>query len=477
MQDTSSYQSPLCSRYASEEMRALFSQDMRTRTWRRLWVALAEAEMNLGLPITREQVDELKAHIDDIDYDAIGKKEREIRHDVMAHVYGYGLVAPKAKGIIHLGATSCYVTDNADILIYNKALSMIKEKLLGVIANLAGFAKEHRALPALGYTHFQPAQPVTVGKRACLWMQDFVLDYDELNFVQGSLRLLGSKGTTGTQASFLDLFDGDHEKVKALDRAVADAFSMAGSYPVAGQTYPRKADSRILNLLGAIAQSAYRFAGDMRLLQHMHEVEEPFEKHQVGSSAMAYKRNPMRSERICSLARYMMANMQNAAMTASTQWLERTLDDSANRRISMPEGFLAADAVLNLVLNVTNGMVVYPAVINKNLMEQMPFMATENLLMEAVKKGGDRQELHEVIREHSMAAAARMKEEGAPCDLLERLVEDGRLGLGKEELETILEPSRYIGRAPEQVDEYLRDEIEPMLKKEGAKRLEAEIDV
>lgn len=477
MQNTDTYQSPLCSRYASREMLSLFSQDTRTRMWRRLWVALAEAERALGLPITSEQVEELRAHIDDIDYDAIAKKEKEMRHDVMAHVYGFGLVCPNAKGIIHLGATSCYVTDNADILIYRDALTLVKDKMIGVIGNLSGFAEEYRALPTLGYTHFQPAQPVTVGKRACLWIQDIVMDVEELLFVKGSLRLLGSKGTTGTQASFMELFEGDHAKVKNLDERIAAAFDMPGCYPVSGQTYPRKADSRILNVLSAIAQSAYRFANDLRLLQHMHEVEEPFGKDQVGSSAMAYKRNPMRSERICSLSRYVMANAQNAAMTASVQWLERTLDDSANRRISLPEGFLAVDAILNLLLNVTDGLKVYPAVIRKNLMEQMPFMATENLLMEAVKRGGDRQALHEVIREHSMAAAARMKEEGGPCDLLERLAEDERFVLDRNALDDILEPSAYIGRAPEQVSEYLRDVVRPLIREYGGRHITTKIEV
>ena len=477
MQNTDIYQSPLCSRYASREMLTLFSQDTRTRTWRRLWVALADAERALGLPITEEQVAELRAHIDDIDYSAIAQKEKENRHDVMAHVYGYGLVCPKAKGIIHLGATSCYVTDNADLLLYRDALFIIKDKLLGVIGNLGVFAEEYRALPTLGYTHFQPAQPVTVGKRACLWMQDLVMDTEELHFVEGSLRLLGSKGTTGTQASFLELFDGDHKKVKRLDAMIAETFDMPGCYPVTGQTYPRKSDSRLLNVLSSIAQSAYRFANDLRLLQHMHEVEEPFEKGQVGSSAMAYKRNPMRSERICSLARYVMADAQNAAMTASTQWLERTLDDSANRRISLPEGFLAVDAILNLLLNVTDGLKVYPAVIRKNLMEHMPFMATENLLMEAVKRGGDRQILHEVIREHSMAAAERMKQKGAPCDLLERLAADGRIGLDSEAIAGILEPSAYIGRAPEQVLEFLDEVVNPLLKTHGGRHISANIEV
>ncbi|MDL2257976.1 adenylosuccinate lyase [Eubacteriales bacterium OttesenSCG-928-K08] len=477
MQNTDSYQSPLASRYASKQMRSLFSLDTRSQTWRKLWVALAQGEHMLGLPVTMEQVNELREHVNDINYDVIAEQEKKIRHDVMAHVYAYGLVCPNAKGIIHLGATSCYVTDNADILIYREALALVKTKLLSVIANLAKFANEYKSLPTLGYTHFQPAQPVTVGKRASLWIQDFMLDMDELVFVNDSLLLLGSKGTTGTQASFLELFEGDHKKVKELDAYIAQAFGMPGVYPVSGQTYPRKVDSRILNMLSSLAQSAYRFAGDLRLLQHMHEVEEPFEKNQVGSSAMAYKRNPMRSERICSLARYLMANSQNAAMTASTQWMERTLDDSANRRISLPEGFLAADAILNLLLNVTDGLKVYPAVIKKNLMEQMPFMATENLLMEAVKKGGDRQELHEVIREHSMAASARMKEEGEACDLFERLLNDGRLGMTQSEFEAIMDPSKYIGRAAEQVEEYLEEFVNPMLKKHGAENVSAQIDV
>ena len=474
---TNTYESPLCSRYASKDMQRLFSADTRIITWRNLWVALAEAEQALGLPVTYEQVEELRAHVADIDYAAIAEKEKQNRHDVMAHVYGYGLVCPNAAGIIHLGATSCYVTDNADILIYRDALNLTLTKLFGVINNLSKFSMEYRALPTLGYTHFQPAQPVTVGKRASLWLQDFVLDVEELFFVRDSLRLLGSKGTTGTQASFLELFDGDHEKVKALDQRIAAAFGMPGAYPVSGQTYPRKVDSRILNVLSAIAQSAYRFANDLRLLQHEHEVEEPFEKGQVGSSAMAYKRNPMRSERICSLARYVMANAQNAPMTASTQWLERTLDDSANRRISLPESFLAVDAVLNLMLNVTDGLKVYPAVIRRHLMEQMPFMATENLLMEAVKRGGDRQELHEVIREHSMAAAARMKEEGVPCDLLARLAGDPRMGLSAADLKNILDPSAYIGRAPEQVEEYIETVVAPLLQAHGAKALTAEIEI
>ena len=472
-----SYESPLCGRYASEQMRRIFSPDRRYGTWRRLWVALAQAEHALGLPVTQEQVEELRAHVDDIDYEAVAKKERENRHDVMAHVHAYGLACPGARGIIHLGATSCFVTDNADIILYREALRLVRKKTLAVMGNLADFARKYRALPALGYTHFQPAQPVTVGKRACLWLQDFALDLEELDFVLSSLRLLGSKGTTGTQASFLALFDGDHEKVRRLDGMIAEAFAFPSCFPVAGQTYPRKLDSRILNLLSSIAQSAYRFAGDLRLLQHMREVEEPFEKGQVGSSAMAYKRNPMRAERICSLSRYVMANALNAPMTAAAQWLERTLDDSANRRISLPEGFLAVDGILDLMLNVTDGLTVYPAVIEKNLMEQLPFLATENILMAAVKNGGDRQALHEVIRVHSMEAAARMKQEGAPCDLLERLAADGRLGLSMAHLRDVLNPADYIGRCPEQVDEYLSEVVEPLLRREGAERLSARIEV
>ena len=472
-----SYESPLCGRYASEQMRRIFSPDRRYGTWRRLWVALAQAEHALGLPVTQEQVEELRAHVDDIDYEAVAKKERENRHDVMAHVHAYGIACPGARGIIHLGATSCFVTDNADIILYREALRLVRKKTLAVMGNLADFARKYRALPALGYTHFQPAQPVTVGKRACLWLQDFALDLEELDFVLSSLRLLGSKGTTGTQASFLALFDGDHEKVRRLDGMIAEAFAFPSCFPVAGQTYPRKLDSRILNLLSSIAQSAYRFAGDLRLLQHMREVEEPFEKGQVGSSAMAYKRNPMRAERICSLSRYVMANALNAPMTAAAQWLERTLDDSANRRISLPEGFLAVDGILDLMLNVTDGLTVYPAVIEKNLMEQLPFLATENILMAAVKNGGDRQALHEVIRVHSMEAAARMKQEGAPCDLLERLAADGRLGLSMAHLRDVLNPADYIGRCPEQVDEYLSEVVDPLLRREGAERLSARIEV
>ena len=472
-----SYQSPLQGRYASPAMLKLFSNDTRYSTWRKLWVALAETEMELGLPITQEQVDELRAHIYDIDYDCVAAKEKEIRHDVMAHVYAYGVKCPNAKGIIHLGATSCYVTDNADVLILKEGLELIRKKMVKVLENLARFAKQYRALPTLGYTHLQPAQPVTVGKRATLWMQDLLMDYTDLVHMQGQLRLLGSRGTTGTQASFLALFEGDHDKVKKLDELVAHKMGIDGVFPVSGQTYPRKLDSRVLNVLGGLAQSAYRFGNDLRLLQHMREMEEPFEKNQVGSSAMAYKRNPMRSERICSLSRYIMSLMENPAMTASTQWLERTLDDSANRRLSISEAFLAADAVLSLYINVTDGMVVYPKIIEKRIREFLPFLATENILMEAVKRGGDRQALHERIRQHSMEASRRMKEEGADCDLLTRLAGDPAFGMTREQLDAVLDPSLYIGRCPEQVDEFLADFIQPILDAEGDVQVDAQVNV
>ena len=472
-----SYQSPLQGRYASPAMLKLFSNDTRYSTWRKLWVALAETEMELGLPITQEQVDELRAHIYDIDYDCVAAKEKEIRHDVMAHVYAYGVKCPSAKGIIHLGATSCYVTDNADMLILKEGLELIRKKMVKVLENLARFAKQYRALPTLGYTHLQPVQPVTVGKRATLWMQDLLMDYTDLVHMQGQLRLLGSRGTTGTQASFLALFEGDHDKVKKLDELVAHKMGIDGVFPVSGQTYPRKLDSRVLNVLGGLAQSAYRFGNDLRLLQHMREMEEPFEKNQVGSSAMAYKRNPMRSERICSLSRYIMSLMENPAMTASTQWLERTLDDSANRRLSISEAFLAADAVLSLYINVTDGMVVYPKIIEKRIREFLPFLATENILMEAVKRGGDRQALHEKIRQHSMEASRRMKEEGADCDLLTRLAGDPAFGMTREQLDAVLDPSLYIGRCPEQVDEFLADFIQPILDAEGDVQVDAQVNV
>lgn len=457
------YSSPLSSRYASREMLSLFSDNSRYQTFRRLWVALAQSEMELGLNITPEQVDELKANVENIDFEAVARKEKEIRHDVMAHVYAYGLVCPKAKGIIHLGATSCYVTDNADIIIMKQGLELIKNKLQAAISGLAQFAEEHRALPTLGFTHFQPAQPTTVGKRACLWIQDFLSDLNDLNYVLSGMRLLGNKGTTGTQASFMELFDNDSQKVKLLEEKIAHKMGFDSVFPVSGQTYPRKEDSRVLNVLSGIAQSAYRFAGDLRLLQNLKEVEEPFEKSQVGSSAMAYKRNPMRSERICSLARYVMTDALNPALTASTQWLERTLDDSANRRIAVAEAFLATDAVLKIVINIAGGMIVYPKVIQKRLNENLPFIATENILMEGVRRGGDRQELHERIRVHSMEAARLIKEKGGDCDLISRIAKDSAFKMSEEDIKGVMKAENYIGRAPEQVDEFLAGYVKPAL--------------
>ncbi len=455
------YESPLASRYASPFMLRLFSPGMRVQTWRRLWTALARAEHDLGLPVTAEQVAELEAHLTDIDFEAAAAREKEVRHDVMAHVYVYGKAAPSAAGIIHLGATSCYVTDNADLILYREGLRYLRGELLAVLANLSRFAERYKALPTLGYTHYQPAQLVTVGKRAALWMQDLLADLEELDFVLGSLKFLGCRGTTGTEASFLDLFDGDGEKIDAMNRRIAGEFGFDACFPVCGQTYPRKVDSRILNCLSAIAQSCYRMAGDIRLLQHDRQVEEPFEKNQIGSSAMAYKRNPMRSERICSLSRYLMADAVNAPMTAAAQWLERTLDDSANRRISMPEGFLCADAVLRLSQNVTDGLRVNEKVVEAAVREYLPFIATENLLMEAVKRGGDRQALHEIIRTCSMAATARMKE-GEPCDLLGRLAAEPAFCMTEAEIAAVLDPAAYIGRCPEQVDALL-DRVRPLL--------------
>lgn len=453
MKDT--YESPLCSRYASKEMQRLFSPDMRFQTWRRLWVELARAEHALGLPVTEAQVRELEAHIEDIDYDMAAAREREVRHDVMAHVYAYGKCCPGAAGIIHLGATSCYVTDNADLILYREALRRIRGGVVAVLRALAAFADAHKALPTLGYTHYQPAQPVTVGKRATLWMQDLLLDLEEIDAVIASIRFLGCRGTTGTEASFLELFDGDGGKVDALNRRIAAAFGFDRCYAVSGQTYPRKLDSRILAALSSVAQSAYRFANDIRLLQHDRQVEEPFGESQIGSSAMAYKRNPMRSERICSLARYVMANAMNAPMTASTQWFERTLDDSANRRISVPEAFLAADAALRGMADVARGLRVNERVVERAMMEYLPFLATENLLMEGVKRGGDRQALHEIIRTHSMAATKRMKE-GERCDLLERLSADPAFPLDAAEIATMLDPNKFIGRCVEQVESFLQ---------------------
>ena len=467
------YESPLASRYASKYMLELFSPDTRYQTWRRLWVSLAKAEMKLGLPITQQQVTELEDHIEDIVYDCVSKREKEVRHDVMAHVYAYGQAAPSAAGVIHLGATSCYVTDNADMVIYRDALQYIRGELIKVIANLAGFADRYKALPTLGYTHYQPAQLVTVGKRATLWMQDLVSDVSEIDYVLSTLKFLGCRGTTGTEASFMDLFEGDEARIDQMNRMIAADFGFDGCFDVCGQTYPRKVDSRILNCLSSIAQSCYRMAGDIRLLQHDRQVEEPFEKNQIGSSAMAYKRNPMRSERICSLARYLMADAMNAQMTASTQWLERTLDDSANRRISMPEGFLCADAILRLAQNITDGLHVNEKIVEKTVKEYLPFIATENLMMEAVKRGGDRQQLHEIIRRCSMEATARMKE-GEECDLLSRLAAEKDFALTEADMEAILDPAQYIGRCPQQVEAYIK-KISPLIS--GAEAGSAEIDV
>ena len=451
---TDKYESPLSSRYASDYMLKLFSMDMRIQTWRKLWISLAKAEMELGLPITPEQVAQLEAHVADIDYDCAAAREKEVRHDVMAHVYTYGKVAPDAAGIIHLGATSCYVTDNADIVLYRDGLKYLRGELLKVLANLSEFADTYKAMPTLGYTHYQPAQLVTVGKRATLWMQDLVADLEELDFVIDNMRFLGCRGTTGTEASFLDLFDGDTAKIDAMNAKISGDFGFTKCFAVCGQTYPRKLDSRILNVLSSIAQSCYRMANDIRLLQHDRQVEEPFEKNQIGSSAMPYKRNPMRCERICSLSRYLMADALNAPMTASTQWLERTLDDSANRRISLPEGFLCADAVLRLAQNVTDGLHVNEKIVERTVREYLPFMTSENLMMEAVKRGGNRQELHEIIRSCSMEATARMKN-GESCNLLELLSARKEFGMTPQEIEALLDPKLYVGRCPEQVERFL----------------------
>ncbi|MDY3781752.1 MAG: adenylosuccinate lyase [Candidatus Faecousia sp.] len=470
---TDRYESPLSSRYASEYMLHLFSQDVRYQTWRKLWVSLAKAEHKLGLNITQEQVDELEAHITDIDYAVAAEREKQVRHDVMAHVYAYGQVAPSAAGIIHLGATSCYVTDNADIVIYRDGLIYLKGELKKVLANLRDFAEDYKAMPTLGYTHYQPAQLVTVGKRATLWMQDLVSDLEELDFVIDNMRFLGCRGTTGTEASFLELFDGDTAKIDEMNQMISEDFGFTKRFAVCGQTYPRKLDSRILNVLSSIAQSCYRMANDIRLLQHDRQVEEPFEKNQIGSSAMPYKRNPMRCERICSLSRYLMADALNAPMTASTQWLERTLDDSANRRISLPEGFLCADAVLRLAQNVTDGLHVNEKIVDRTVREYLPFMTSENLMMEGVKRGGDRQELHEIIRSCSMEATARMKN-GESCNLLELLSQRKEFGMTPEEMQALLDPKLYVGRCPEQVDVFLKS-IEPMIS--DVKRETAEINL
>ena len=461
---TDRYVSPLSERYASKEMQYIFSPDMKFRTWRRLWIALAETEKELGLPITQEQIDELKANKDNINYDVAKERERQVRHDVMSHVYAYGVQCPKAKGIIHLGATSCYVGDNTDIIVMAEALKLVKKKLVNVIAELAKFAEEHKNLPTLAFTHFQPAQPTTVGKRATLWMQEFMLDLEDLDFVLSTLKLLGSKGTTGTQASFLELFDGDQETIDKIDPMIAEKMGFKECYPVSGQTYSRKVDTRVLNVLAGIAASAHKFSNDIRLLQHLKEVEEPFEKSQIGSSAMAYKRNPMRSERIASLSRFVMVDALNPAITSATQWFERTLDDSANKRLSVPEGFLAVDGILDLCLNVVDGLVVYPKVIEKRLRSELPFMATENIMMDAVKAGGDRQELHERIRELSMEAGKTVKVEGKDNNLLELIAADPAFNLTLEELEKTMDPAKYTGRASVQVDAFLKNVINPMLE-------------
>ncbi|CBK77565.1 adenylosuccinate lyase [[Clostridium] cf. saccharolyticum K10] len=457
------YVSPLSERYASREMQYIFSPEKKFCTWRRLWVALAEAEHELGLPVTEEQIDELREHMEDINFEVAKEREKAVRHDVMSHVYAYGVQCPKAKGIIHLGATSCYVGDNTDIIIMTEALKLVRKKLINVMDELAKFADRYKAQPTLAFTHFQPAQPTTVGKRATLWLMDLKLDLDDLDYLIGSMRLLGSKGTTGTQASFLELFDGDHEKCRELDRRIAEKMGFEGCYPVSGQTYSRKVDSRVLSVLAGIAQSAHKFSNDIRLLQHLKEVEEPFEKTQIGSSAMAYKRNPMRSERMASLANYVMSDMMNPMLVASTQWFERTLDDSANKRLSIPEGFLAVDGILDLYLNVVDGLVVYPKVIEKRLMAELPFMATENIMMDAVKAGGDRQELHEKIRTLSMEAGRNVKEKGLDNNLLELIAADPAFNLTLEELKETMDPSRYTGRAKEQVEEFLSEVIRPIL--------------
>ena len=458
------YTSPLSERYASKEMQYIFSPGKKFRTWRKLWIALAETEKELGLDITDEQIEELKAHADDINYDVAKEREKVVRHDVMSHVYAYGKQCPKAKGIIHLGATSCYVGDNTDIILMSEALEIVRKKLINVIAELAKFADEHKNLPTLAFTHFQPAQPTTVGKRATLWMQEFMMDLEDLEYVKGSLKLLGSKGTTGTQASFLELFDGDQETIDKIDPMIAKKMGFETCYPVSGQTYSRKVDTRVVNVLAGIAASAHKMSNDIRLLQHLKEIEEPFEKTQIGSSAMAYKRNPMRSERIASLSRYVMVDAMNPAITSATQWFERTLDDSANKRLSVPEGFLAIDGILDLCLNVVDGLVVYPKVIEKRLMSELPFMATENIMMDAVKAGGDRQELHERIRELSMEAGRNVKEKGLDNNLLELIAADPAFNLSLEELQKTMDPAKYVGRAPVQVEAYLNNVVNPMLE-------------
>ena len=460
---TDRYTSPLSERYASKEMQYIFSQDMKFRTWRRLWIALAETEKELGLNITQEQIDELKAHAEDINYDVAKAREKEVRHDVMSHVYAYGVQCPKAKGIIHLGATSCYVGDNTDIIVMTEALKLVQKKLVNVIAELSKFADKYKDQPTLAFTHFQPAQPTTVGKRATLWTQEFMMDLEDLEYVLGTIKLLGSKGTTGTQASFLELFEGDQETIDKIDPMIAAKMGFKECYPVSGQTYSRKVDTRVVNVLAGIAASAHKMSNDIRLLQHLKEVEEPFEKSQIGSSAMAYKRNPMRSERIASLSRYVMVDALNPAITSATQWFERTLDDSANKRLSVPEGFLAIDGILDLCLNVVDGLVVYPKVIEKHMMAELPFMATENIMMDAVKAGGDRQELHERIRELSMEAGKNVKVEGKDNNLLELIAADPAFNLTLEELQKTMDPKKYVGRAKEQTESFIAKVVNPVL--------------
>ncbi len=457
MRDT--YESPLSSRYADKEMKYIFSPDKKFKTWRKLWIALAEAEHELGLQITQEQIDELKAHADDINYEVAEEREKIVRHDVMSHVYAYGQQCPEAAGIIHLGATSCYVGDNTDVIIMTEALRIVEKKLVSAIRQLSKFAEKYKDLPTLAFTHFQPAQPTTVGKRATLWIQDLLMDLEDVRFVLSNMKLLGCKGTTGTQASFLELFEGDHEKCKQIDKLIAKKMGYDDCFAVSGQTYSRKLDSRVLNVLAGIAQSATKFSNDIRLLQHLKEIEEPFEKNQIGSSAMAYKRNPMRSERMASLSRYVMIDVLNPYITAATQWFERTLDDSANKRLSVPEAFLAVDAILNLYINVSDGLVVYDKVITSRLMSELPFMATENIMMDAVKRGGNRQELHERIREHSMAASAVVKRDGGENDLLERIAGDSAFGVTLEELKALLKPENYVGRAPQQTEDFLNETV------------------
>lgn len=472
------YESPLSERYPSREMKYIFSPEKKFRTWRKLWIALAETEKDLGLDISQEQIDELKENADDINYEEAEKRETVVRHDVMSHVYAYGLQCPKAKGIIHLGATSCYVGDNTDIILMKEALGIVRVKLVNIIAKLSDFARKYKALPTLGFTHFQPAQPTTVGKRATLWIHDLMMDLADLEYVSASLKLLGSKGTTGTQASFFELFDGDMEKVRKTDQMIAEKMGFAECYPVSGQTYSRKVDSRVLNVLAGIAQSAHKFSNDIRLLQHLKEIEEPFEKDQIGSSAMAYKRNPMRSERIASLANHVIVNAVNPMITAAMQWFERTLDDSANKRLSIPEGFLALDGILELYLNVASGLVVYPKVIEMRLMNELPFMATENIMMDAVKAGGDRQELHEKIRQHSMAAGRKIKEEGEANDLVDRIAADPAFGMNREQITALMEPKNFTGCAEEQTERFLTDEVSPVLEKyKDRLGLEADINV